>query len=243
MGMARLSDLIRILAASSRSPETSLTVIARVLREGGLITTGGRGLSAAQMMPSDGASLLLAIAAQGDHTKAAETVREVGALRLSQVGMGRRNGFPSGFLADADGERFGLHGGQKLDDALATILDRYSTEGRLPPEPLHSDASPMQGALIMAERLTDPTPCSLSVTVTRDDNNYSAELKVGQRGGDFMQLSFVQNPTPKGKAQRTGDPEDGVEASLTVRPKVVHAIVCCIRNQSADVHPWRGKVE
>lgn len=238
MGMARLSDLTRILAASSKSPETSLTVIARVLREGGLITTGGRGLSAAQMASSDGASLLLAIAAQADHTKSAEAVREVGALRLAPWGTGRRDGVQGVFGADDDGARLGLHSGQRLDDALATILDRYSLEGRLPPEPLSDVEAP-----IMEERPTNPTPCSVSVTVTRDDNNYSAELTIGQRGGDFMKLAFVQNPGPKGRASRKGDPDDGIEASLTIRPKVVHAIVCCIRNQCAEAHPWRGNVK
>lgn len=233
-------------------PETSLTVIGRVLREGGLIATGGRGLSAARMTSRDAASLLLGIAAQGDHTKAAEAVRAVGALHLAPWNMGRRDRVRSTLATDVVGARFGLHSGQQLAEALETILDRYSVEGVLPPEP----RSPLSGAvlerrksagrfraLIEDDRVTDPTPCSVRIAVTRDADNYSAEITVGQRGRDFIELGFFRGLDPRDQRKREGDVDDGIESSLIVRPKLVHAIVCCVRDQSILAYPWRGDVE
>ena len=61
--MAKLSDLIPVLAQVLPMPEQTVAMYARHLREARLISTGGRGPGAAQMTATDCARLLIAIMA------------------------------------------------------------------------------------------------------------------------------------------------------------------------------------
>ena len=78
--MATLSELVDTLAEVEGMDRASLYLIARYIREEGLITTGGRGPSAATMSVSDAANLLIAANASESAASAAKTTRVYRAL-------------------------------------------------------------------------------------------------------------------------------------------------------------------
>jgi hypothetical protein len=59
--MAKLSHLVKALAEVTKTPEGTVTLLARQMREAGMISTGGRGPGAANMTPQDCTNLLLAL--------------------------------------------------------------------------------------------------------------------------------------------------------------------------------------
>jgi hypothetical protein len=61
--MAKLSDLIPTLAKVLPMPEQTVAIYARLLRQGRLLSTGGRGPGGAKMTPEDCARLLIAVMA------------------------------------------------------------------------------------------------------------------------------------------------------------------------------------
>jgi hypothetical protein len=135
--MARLSDLVASVADATGETTASVTVIARYLREAGLITTGGRGLSAARMTSHDLASLLLAMTSLGDNTKAGETVALVGQMLLEPMAPTNDRGKISHgtILIEEHREKLGLEVNMSLRDCLAFQIDRYSINPEPPQEP------------------------------------------------------------------------------------------------------------
>jgi hypothetical protein len=73
--MAVLSELAETIAEVEGMDSATVRLIARNLREAGLITTRGRGPSAAQMTLADAANLLIAVNASDAVRKAVQTVR------------------------------------------------------------------------------------------------------------------------------------------------------------------------
>jgi hypothetical protein len=73
--MATLNELVQVIARVEGIDPATVTLIARVVREDGLIATGGRGPSAAQMGSSDAANLLIAVNATKQAQDAAHIVR------------------------------------------------------------------------------------------------------------------------------------------------------------------------
>src|SRR5689334_4728902 len=59
--MVRLSDLVATIARVEGLPEPGVAQIARHVREAGLVSQSGRGLSAARMTIPDAANLLIAV--------------------------------------------------------------------------------------------------------------------------------------------------------------------------------------
>jgi hypothetical protein len=76
--MATLSELVDAIADVEGIDPATVTLIARYIREAGLISTGGRGPSAAAMDLADAANLLIGVNAT---TTAAESARTVAAYR------------------------------------------------------------------------------------------------------------------------------------------------------------------
>jgi DNA-binding Lrp family transcriptional regulator len=74
MLMVRLSDLSTVVAEAHGIPEPTVVQIARHLREAGLLTQAGRGLSAAQMTAGDAANLLIAVNAAPVAKEASQVV-------------------------------------------------------------------------------------------------------------------------------------------------------------------------
>jgi hypothetical protein len=80
--MATLSQLVDVVAAVEGLDRERVGAIARAVREAGLITTHGRGTSAAHMDPADAANLLIAVNAAETARSAPEIVRR---YRASQT--------------------------------------------------------------------------------------------------------------------------------------------------------------
>ena len=81
--MAILSNLVKTVAAVSGVERERVGAIARAIREAGLITTRGRGPSAAQMSSSDGANLVIAVNTAETARSAPAMVRRFRTLRTN----------------------------------------------------------------------------------------------------------------------------------------------------------------
>lgn len=79
--MATLSQLVDTVATVEGIDSERLSAIARYIREAGLVSTGGRGKSAASMTEHHAANLLIAANAAGTARSAPEIVREYRALK------------------------------------------------------------------------------------------------------------------------------------------------------------------
>jgi hypothetical protein len=72
--MATLTELVETIAAVEGIDTATVGLIARLVREGGLISTGGRGPSAARMSVTDAANLLIAVNATRHANEAVRAV-------------------------------------------------------------------------------------------------------------------------------------------------------------------------
>jgi hypothetical protein len=80
--MATLSELVKAIAQIEGIEPATVSLIARNVREAGLISTRGRGLSAAKMSLADAANLLIAVNATVTAREAPDTVRKYRRLEL-----------------------------------------------------------------------------------------------------------------------------------------------------------------
>lgn len=240
--MARLTDLTRTLSNSTGVPQASLAVIARVLREAGLVSTGTRG-PGAQMGSADVASLLLALAAQGHHLKAADSVKEIGAQRLASVAQ-----IASASLSLSYGqcvaEDFGLFLDQDLMGALSSVIDQYSVHSRSEILVTSSEKG-ASGPIGFAESLkalneeivlpeVDRTPCSITIRLTRRLGECFPEVLVKDADGRISSLAFSSS----GEVLAHAKQYIGIETAVIIHPWVAHAAVCCIRGIDVSDHPF-----
>jgi hypothetical protein len=89
--MATLSELVNTIAAVEAIDPATVTLIARYIREAGLIATRGRGPSAATMGVKDAANLLIGVNAT---TNAAEAAKAVSVYRALESYESREKGDP-----------------------------------------------------------------------------------------------------------------------------------------------------
>lgn len=245
--MARLSDLTRTLSQSTGVTQTSLSVIARVLREAGLVATGTRG-PGASMGPRDLATLLLAIGVQGPHLKTADIVKTVGAQTLASTS--HINATLSDYVGDDPGG-MGLHLGQDLIQTLSDIIERYdvtpstSTLDRthlssapLPESGLKENdrfALSLQGLteeIILPEE--DRTPSSIKISITRRDKFYLPSITVGDVEGRLFLISFSQS----GEIDTAASQHIGMEITVTISSCVTHSAICRMRNMDFCEHSF-----
>ena len=83
--MATLSELVESVAKVEGMDPTTVGLIARNVREAGLISTRGRGRSAAIMNSADAANLLIAVNVAGTVREAAQAVRNYRRLEVSKL--------------------------------------------------------------------------------------------------------------------------------------------------------------
>lgn len=251
--MAKLSDLVRAVASSTREPESAVTGIARVLRENGLIRTGGRGTNAAKMTEDDAASLLLGVCCPGDYTKADVTVRIVGGL-LAESGTAVGRGKP--FTLENHPE-LGVIQGQTAHSALSSLLRRYSVE--LAPEPIFQPVPPrlnFDGQVVPNfgfDRLGQPSklvgdanPKSIAIEAFRDERGWKIDIPIRTVGGD--ELCFRFSPLGICRSEKGGEitPDDtGRYFMAGLPPKVAHAAILCVRdlNSAAQEPEFQGNPE
>ena len=120
--MALISHLVEELAKSTGVAEKSITVIARWLREDGLLSQKGRGRGAAKATPMDAARLLIALMIDGKIKNAPQAVRDFGQLVLfSQQSSGHRQ-ISLEMLC-------GLPAGHTFEEGLAALIGIWGNEG------------------------------------------------------------------------------------------------------------------
>ncbi|ACK84157.1 hypothetical protein [Methylorubrum extorquens] len=83
--MAFFNDLVRAIAVVEGMDEMTVRGIGIRIRDGGFISKGGRGLSAAKMTSKDAAALLIGVNACTSATSAAEILEKYQSLKLSDV--------------------------------------------------------------------------------------------------------------------------------------------------------------
>jgi hypothetical protein len=83
--MARLSELVQTVAKVEGMDPATVGLIARNVREAGLIATRGRGPSAAKMNLADATNLLIAVNATVTAWEAAQAVRNYRQLEVSKL--------------------------------------------------------------------------------------------------------------------------------------------------------------
>ena len=123
--MALISHLVKELALNTGTAEKSITVIARWLREDGLLSQKGRGRGAAQATPLDAARLLIALMVGGKIKDAPQAVRDFGQMVL--------------IIPDTDGpeqmisleELFGLPDNHTFEEGIAALIGIWGNEDAL----------------------------------------------------------------------------------------------------------------
>jgi hypothetical protein len=222
--MARLSDLVQIVADATGETTASVTVIARSLREAGLIATGGRGRSAARMTSRDLASLLLAVSSLGDNTKAGETVSFVSQFFLETEVVADDGNFCFS-LNDDYCQALGVKAEQSLHGCLATQIDRYSINPESPnPAPPQPDLSPFSfnGSTL---------PRSIEIGLGQGEDGWEASIKMQLCGGDDFTLLF----SPDGQSRWDQIKVPGRRWFIRLGPEVTHRAVLCLRDLPAGL--------
>jgi hypothetical protein len=227
--MATLSQLTRTLATATGVPEKSLVIIGRMLREDGLISSGGRGRGGAQMTANDAASFLMGICTPGDHTKAAQAVRQVNLLELQPWASFRLKGrldYTTGSSEDLGS--IGVKSGQSPTAILGLLLEHYVDQDR------HGDEDALLGTLEFPWHTlqADQRPSEIWLSVTHGSFGYQAEIRVSLKGGDDVILRFGENDDGRFTGVES-KPRTGrlVGHSLTGRlyAATIHDAVACIR--------------
>ncbi|WP_419756017.1 hypothetical protein [Brevundimonas sp.] len=222
--MALLSQLVSVLAQVTGDPEPGMIVLARSLREAGYITTGGRGRSAAHMAERDAAAVLLAVAAGGDNTRAADTLRHVGDLRLLEGAAGRsHDGVHRAFSLDQCPVGAELRPGMTMLESLTLLLEQYAN-GECSPSP----ETPGAG---------DRRPSEISFIIRHDRLGWSGDINVHVRSGDDVYLRFTQDGQPHpppvletlGEVSPTGDAARAKITSIRLSAIAAHLAMNCVR--------------
>ncbi len=120
--MALISDIVKELALSTGTAEKSITVIARWLREDGLLSQKGHGRGAAQATPLDAARLLIALMIGGKIKNAPQAVRDFG--QLLEEPHSRGGGDQEMSLENL----CGLTDGHTFEDGLAAVIGFWGNE-------------------------------------------------------------------------------------------------------------------
>lgn len=216
--MAKLPDLVRAAAHATGETEASIKVLARSLREGGLITTFGRGRHGAEMSSRDVASLLLGLAVAGDMTKAAAAVESLGSTRTVMAGIYDPD------VIELSRESFSAMFPSLARDTLADTMicliealrNRENREGagsstshqEKRPRPLEDGAPPRfysaepwllpprsapSVAPISAPHDSETTATGAAIFVDRSDNDWSATLFVSLSDERRLGMQFRYN--------------------------------------------------
>jgi hypothetical protein len=118
--MATLTQLVDTVAAVEGLEPSAVSLVARYVREAGLITTRGRGGSAARMNLTDAANLLIGVNATTTATNAAETVstyRELESYEFLTI-QDPRTATRYGTLGEAIEQLIDAAGSGELPDAF-----------------------------------------------------------------------------------------------------------------------------
>ncbi|KPP85789.1 MAG: hypothetical protein HLUCCO07_01700 [Rhodobacteraceae bacterium HLUCCO07] len=115
----------KLIAEAYTTPEKTVIVYARLLKEAGLITTGARGRNAPEMTPLDAARLTLAILTTESPSQCVERVKRFGKIKYSPNFKKAYRGYetiqPDHFAS--------LFKGETLEEVLAYMFGLPATVG------------------------------------------------------------------------------------------------------------------
>lgn len=193
--MAKLSDLVRTVADLTDVPLSSVTVVARVLREAELIKSGGRGRGGANMGSTDAAHLLLGVITLGDTTKAAEVVGglQQATARGASVRLDDTREY---FTAAAAAREFPRFAGVALPKALDHTLAHLDPRDSQTLSRLHQfhDAE-RDGDPNWKRSVGEQTPVSLTIRANKADH-WELTLIIDFENGSAIELDFgLPQPT------------------------------------------------
>lgn len=233
--MAKLLELTRAVSAATGDGEASVTVIARTLREAGLITTGGRGRQGATMTASDAASLLIAVGSPGDHTKAAQTVRAAGSMRMQPYVM-----MDGRYPQNCDKIPWNLPitwQSTFLEVTTAFLSNISSVDCGGPPQvvPLGDF---MHEAKERGRPRGDLTVASFSTTITHGRSGWEGSIRSRLANYRTMAFEFREDPIPQ-------DPETSgwKEISISLGDPVSTAIMNCIHGAGVAEELAQGPMQ
>lgn len=112
------------------------------------------------------------------------------------------------------------------------LVERYSSEGRLPPAAELKEAKPERARLVLdlGPREADPTPCGITLSVTKDEYGWKARVAVAERGGDDLVLNF--SPSGAWPPRRRKEDNPGRSHNITLPPAIAHAAIRCLRDEA-----------
>lgn len=115
----------KLIASALTTPEKTVIVYARLLKEAGMLTTGARGRNAPEMTPLDAARLTLAILTTDSPAQCVERVKRFGQLKYSPNFKKSYRGYetvqPDQFATTFEGET--------LEEVLAYMFGLPATIG------------------------------------------------------------------------------------------------------------------
>lgn len=231
--MAKLSELIEAVSIATGDGEASVTVIARTLREAGLIATGGRGRNGAIMSAADAASLLIAVGSPGDHTKAATTVAAAGSMRLQpQARMDERHTL----ACDDIPWKLPVGAGSSLLQVTAALLSKIDSSSCVDPSGPRTEKPKSYLHLTREEgRLEgDLTVVSFSTNITHGWHGWHGTLAARLANHRLIELQFREEPEPSDKEIRGWK-----ESSISLPGPVSLAIMECIHDSGIAAQPVR----
>lgn len=235
--MAKLLELTRAVSAATGDGEASVTVIARTLREAGLIATGGRGRQGAVMTASDAASLLIAVGSPGDHTKAAQTVRAAGAMRMLPIIL-----MDDRYPQTCDEIPWNVPitwASTFLEVTTAFLSNIESTECGASPQPV----PPRPGAYLYEARERarpngDLTVVSFSTSITHGRNGWAGSILARLANRSTMAFQFRQDPAHEGP-----EASGWKETSIFLGDPVSTAVMNCVHRLARIDRAPRGSVQ
>ena len=117
--MASIGEFTRRFAKITGLPEGSVVKFSRELRDGGLLTTGARGVNAPEMTFLDAARMLVAVLATDRPSRAAKVVRDFGSLKTWTV-------IPNSKHSEFALVRCGLTDDHTLEQAIAAAIQIFA---------------------------------------------------------------------------------------------------------------------
>lgn len=261
--MAKLPDLVRAAADATGETEASIKVLARTLREGGLITTFGRGRHGAEMSSRDAASLLLGLAVAGDMTKAAAAVESLGSTRAVMAAI--YDPVVIELSRDSFNAVFPSLARDTLADTMVCLIealrnrniresaDASTTNSEKHPRPLEYGAPPIfyslehwvlpprrydSVATTPAPQESEATAIEAAIFVNKFDNDWAATLFVGlsdeRRLGIEFRYNKLDDDRPRVAARQ-------IHTRVCLLPACFDALSNCVSDkQSAATAPSGG---
>lgn len=225
--MAKLNDLIRAASAVTGESEAHLKVLARSLREVGMIATFGRGRHAAEMHAQDGAFLLLGLLSYGEvmraHVQVEELVRcEFKGAELAREG--RTEAIQRFDIAKHFPEALSSNGPLGL---ITGLVARISGENDL----LECRVSPEGGGILG----TLAPPTALTLSTTRSKYVREMRLRVSIQGGAVLVLTY---DIDLGRAYPDRDRSGARDVVVSVRlgAECAQAIADCLVGKASNDH-------